>query len=281
MIQLAEAQANLTHPDTETYLLPKESTTILGNLDSEDQITFMAKQKRRSGDVIYPGIVITTLMKLIVVERPLGGLKSHIIFIPYTDIASVRIMHGVMVSSIFFRLNGTPRESNSPLKVSRGDGEIKALDTADADILFSQLNNIITINSKQEAIAKAAAVGIQQFQSAPAKTYEAQTAAAPDYYPHKKSASTEFAGLHREPIVAVDMPKKEPESTAFVTHPGENGATVISSGLKSEQKAVSTDDMLIFKTRKQKAQEAQTQEKPAPPAPQQNEGLLSRLGFVW
>lgn len=279
MIQLAETQANLTHPDTETYLLPKESTTILGNIGSEDQITFMAKQKRRSGDVIYPGIVITTLNKLIVVERPLGGLKSHITFIPYTDIASVRIMHGIMVSSIFFRLNGTPKETNSPLKVSRGDGEIKALDTADADILFSQLNNIITINSKHDAIAKAA--GMQQFQSVPPKTYEAQGAVAPDYYPQKKSTNIEFAGLHREPVVAVEMPKKEIESTKFVTHSGANGATVISTAPKSEQKAVSTDDMLIFKTRKQKAQGAQVQEKPEEQASQQSEGLLSRLGFVW
>src|SRR5271155_3869185 len=87
-----------------SYLLPKESNTVLSSLDEGDQITHMARQRMISGDVIAPSVIIITSKKLVIVKRTMAGLKSHIRFIPYEEIGGVRIALGMLVSSIFIKV---------------------------------------------------------------------------------------------------------------------------------------------------------------------------------
>ncbi len=133
-----------------SFLLPRESNTVLNTLDQGDQITFMAKQRMISADVFAPSVIITTSKKLIIVSRPLAGLKSSIAFIPYQDIVGVRIAHGMLVSSVHIKMKSSLKEGKSPIRSAPGDEEIKALDAADADILFAQLNNIVNLNVKPD-----------------------------------------------------------------------------------------------------------------------------------
>ncbi len=140
----------------ESYLLDKEMRTVLASIDAGDQITHMARQMRRSLDVIFPSVIITTLNKLIIVDRSLLGIKSHIMSIPYKDISGVRITHGMIVSSLFLNVKGG---ANGSSRLDRGRGEIRALDTRDADILFTQLDAIIAKRKSSDVEAAMARNG--------------------------------------------------------------------------------------------------------------------------
>ena len=153
MVDVTEEEMYSPEHYTGSFLLPRESNSILNTLEPDDQITFMARQRMISADVFAPSIIITTSKKLIIVSRPLAGLKSGIAFIPYQDIVGVRISHGMLVSSVFIKMKSSSKEGRSPIKSAPGDEEIKALDAADADILFAQLNNIVNCNANPDGAA--------------------------------------------------------------------------------------------------------------------------------
>lgn len=140
----------------ESYLLDKEMRTVLASIDAGDQITHMARQRRRSLDVLFPSVIITTLNKLVIVDRSLLGLKSHIMSIPYRDISGVRVTHGMIVSSLFLNVK---EGVNGSSRLGRSRGEIRALDTKDADILFTQLNATIAKRKSPDTETAAARSG--------------------------------------------------------------------------------------------------------------------------
>jgi hypothetical protein len=251
-----------TEPGTDPYLFTKERHTILNSLDPEDQITHMARQRRISGDVISPSVIITTSKKLIIVNRKMAGLKSHIKFVPYEDIGGVRIAHGMLVSSIFVRMNASFKEPRPLMEVENGDAEIKALDTKDADILFTQLNNVV--NGKANAASKDShyhmhgnvtnniyveknlpqaeagdrGIGVQTKNGQNGSGYYSDFVSL-----HRFGKNDREAGAAPVPIVSKPKMQEQPAiSLAQTLEKGNMGAQRVEAG-----------DLLIFKNRKQKS----------------------------
>ena len=122
-------------PDLAAYLLDKEIGTVVANIGKDDRILHIAWQKRLSGTLISQSVVVLTAKKVIIVNRLLRHIKSDIVFIPRREIASVRISHGLSSSSVFIRTRGSSEALGHVPK-----GEIKGLESEDANIVFSSLH---------------------------------------------------------------------------------------------------------------------------------------------
>jgi hypothetical protein len=201
--------------DKRTYLLKKESDTILGSLDAGDQIIHIAKQRKISVDVISPSVIITTLKKVVIINRTMAGLKSHITFIPYQEVERVRIVHGMLVSSILIRMNNAAKDAKSPFERHKGDLEIKALDKKDADIFFVQLNGAINLKPEQSSPAKDSHYHMygdvnnnlfvaKNFQPAQSVSSGAQLRPTGKQYAKSQMRPIDFVSLHR-----LGRPEKE------------------------------------------------------------------------
>jgi hypothetical protein len=122
-------------PDLAAYLLDKEIGTVVANIGKDDRILHIAGQKRLSGTLVSQSVVVLTAKKVIIVNRLLRHIKSDIVFIPRREIASVRISHGLSSSSVFIRTRGSSEALGHVPK-----GEIKGLESEDANIVFSSLH---------------------------------------------------------------------------------------------------------------------------------------------
>ena len=128
--------------DLEMYLYRKENKTVTGSLGQNDQIVHVARQRRLSGAVISPAVVVLTSKSVIIVNRLLGGIRSDITFISHQDIASLRIAHGVIFSSVFVRIRGAAGGLGKVFKGETEEGEVNGLCREDADMIFRKLNDM-------------------------------------------------------------------------------------------------------------------------------------------
>ena len=128
--------------DLDTYLFDKESRTVTANIGHDDAIVHVARQKRLSGAFVSPSVIVLTAKKVIIVNRLIGGAKSDISFISHQDIASLRIAHGVMFSSVYVRIRGSVGELGKIFKGETEEGEINGLAREDADYIFARLNDM-------------------------------------------------------------------------------------------------------------------------------------------
>ncbi len=126
----------------EMYLYQRESKTVSENLGQNDQVVHMARQRRLSGAVISPAVVVLTSKNIIIVNRLLGGVRSDITFISHQDISSLRIAHGIIFSSVFVRIRGAVGEVGRVFKGKTEEGEINGLRREDAEEIFRKLNEM-------------------------------------------------------------------------------------------------------------------------------------------
>ena len=88
------------------------------------------------------------------VNRWAGGVKSDIAFIPYENIVSIRISHGVLFSSLFIRLKGAGKDVGATFGSERDEGEVNGLNRNDAEVLFREINSVLHNNAINSARQK-------------------------------------------------------------------------------------------------------------------------------
>ena len=86
-----------------------------------------------------PTSVIATDKRIIILNRATLGLRQDYEAIPYTQITSVRLEHGIISSSVFIRVQGYSTDQGL-LKKGDQEGEIDGLNNTDAQTLADYIN---------------------------------------------------------------------------------------------------------------------------------------------
>ncbi len=146
------AQIYYQYPSINEYLLGKESRTILSSMDNDDQIMHVARQRRVSGAVISPSVIIVSLKRIIIVNRWVGGVRSEMSFIPYQNIVSIRVSHGAISSSLYVRVKGSSKEKAIIFGNDKEEGEINGLNRAEAEAIFMNVNK--TLREYEESFSE-------------------------------------------------------------------------------------------------------------------------------
>lgn len=120
----------------------KERITLSAMLIPGERAVGYAKQRRLSGAILCPNVMVATNKRVIILNRWYLGLKSDITVIRYENIASFRITHGIIFSSIKIRLKGT-KELGTIFDDGREEGEIKGLTRDGACSVGSALNTLM------------------------------------------------------------------------------------------------------------------------------------------
>ena len=110
--------------------------------DETVEMTVTQRRVGPGGSVTTPTTVITTDKRLIILNRASMGLRKDYEVIPYRQITSVRLEHGIISSSVFIRVEGYDRDQGL-LKNGNEEGEIDGLRNADAQELADYLNRRI------------------------------------------------------------------------------------------------------------------------------------------
>lgn len=118
----------------------REYRTLSGLLIEGEEAWAYAKQRKLSGALFYPTLAIATNKRLIIVNRWFMRLKSDITFIEYGNIASFRVVHGIMLSDIRIRLKGSSMSSGYIFDGGREEGDIKGLPREAADAMMKAIN---------------------------------------------------------------------------------------------------------------------------------------------
>jgi hypothetical protein len=111
-----------------------------------EQVECTVKQRRigPGGSIAIPTSVVATDRRIIIVNRATLGLRHDYEVIPYPTIASVRLEHGIISSSVFIRVQGYDTDRGL-LKNGKQEGEIDGLRNKDAEALA----NLITMKTQQ------------------------------------------------------------------------------------------------------------------------------------
>lgn len=112
------------------------------NLLWEGEEVEQTVQQRRvgpGGSVITPTSVIATNMRIIIVNKTTLGFRRDYEVIPYKQITSVRLEHGIISSTVFIRVQGYDRDQGL-LKNGREEGEIDGLRNNEAEELTDYIN---------------------------------------------------------------------------------------------------------------------------------------------
>ncbi|MDE1868902.1 MAG: PH domain-containing protein [Candidatus Micrarchaeota archaeon] len=108
----------------------------------------LAVEQRRigpGGSVTTPTTVVATDKRLMIINKATLGIRQDYEVIPYKQITSVRLEHGVISSSVFIRVQGYDRDKGL-LKSGKEEGEIDGLRNRDASALADALNRRVNMN---------------------------------------------------------------------------------------------------------------------------------------
>jgi hypothetical protein len=107
--------------------------------DEQVQVTVRQRRVGPGGSVTAPTSVIATDKRLIILNRANLGMRQDYEAIPYRQVTSVRLEHGVISSSVFVRVMGYDKDQGL-LKNGKEEGEIDGLSNGDAKALADFLN---------------------------------------------------------------------------------------------------------------------------------------------
>lgn len=97
------------------------------------------------GSLIAPTLVIATNMRIIIVNKASLGMRKDYEIIPYKQITSVRLEHGIISSTIFLRVDGYDTDKGL-LSNGKQEGEMDGLKNREAVELADLINKKITQN---------------------------------------------------------------------------------------------------------------------------------------
>ncbi len=128
-------------------LSKNESSTISSMILPEENVLAFAMERRLHGALLNPTIVLVTDHRTIIINRRYLRMKSDIAFIDHDSIASFRVVHSLMFSSVQIRQNGTP---DSCVFDNLCEGEIKGFSREGANMIANGINYARHIRSKQK-----------------------------------------------------------------------------------------------------------------------------------
>lgn len=108
---------------------------------SDETVGVTVRQRRigPGGAITTPTSVIATDKRIIILNRASLGIRQDYEVIPYKQIASVRLEHGIISSSVFIRVQGYDKDQGL-LKNGKEEGEIDGLNNAEAQALSDFIN---------------------------------------------------------------------------------------------------------------------------------------------
>jgi len=117
----------------------------------EPIISVMQRRVGPGGSVTTPTTVVATDKRVIIINRASLGIRKDYEAIPYKQIASVRLEHGIISSSVFIRVEGYDTDKGL-LKNGRQEGEIDGLRNNDAKELSDEINRrILSVTDSGES----------------------------------------------------------------------------------------------------------------------------------
>lgn len=142
----------------------------IGNmLNPNEKVLLVARQSRflPGGSALTPNIVIATDRRIIIRDPYALGLKSEIVDIPYDVITSVKLLKGVLTSTILFKAPALVNQSKLGLLDEDIEGEhdqggvIQALPKGKADDLLEMIRRGIRgINRTDEPSVQVGSLSI-------------------------------------------------------------------------------------------------------------------------
>lgn len=126
----------------------KNDVKAVEKLLSENEVVDLTVKQRRvgpGGSVITPTSVVATNMRIIIVNRATLGIRKDYEAIMYKQIASVRLEHGIISSTVFIRVQGYDMDKGL-LKRGKEEGEIDGLRNKDAVALSNYINKRLSGN---------------------------------------------------------------------------------------------------------------------------------------
>jgi len=131
----------------------------IGNmLNPNEKVLLVARQSRflPGGSALTPNIVIATDRRIIIRDPYVLGLKSEIVDIPYDVITSVKLLKGVLTSTILFKAPALVNQSKLGLLDEDIEGEhdqggvIQALPKGKAEDLLEIIRRGIRGNNRTD-----------------------------------------------------------------------------------------------------------------------------------
>ena len=107
--------------------------------DEKVEVTVRQRRVGPGGSVATPTSVLATDRRLIILNRANLGIRQDYEVIPYKQVASVRLEHGLISSSVFIRVQGYDVDRGL-LKNGKQEGEIDGLNNKDAQALSDYIN---------------------------------------------------------------------------------------------------------------------------------------------
>ncbi|MDE1855098.1 MAG: PH domain-containing protein [Candidatus Micrarchaeota archaeon] len=107
--------------------------------DEKVEVTVRQRRVGPGGSVTTPTSVLATDKRLIILNRANLGIRQDYEVIPYKQVASVRLEHGIISSSVFIRVQGYDVDRGL-LKNGKQEGEIDGLNNKDAQALSDYIN---------------------------------------------------------------------------------------------------------------------------------------------
>ncbi|MDE1811068.1 MAG: PH domain-containing protein [Candidatus Micrarchaeota archaeon] len=131
---------------------PDDAKLVKDILVQGEQLIVSVMQRRvgPGGSVTTPTTVMATDKRVIIINRASLGIRKDYEAIPYKDITSVRLEHGIISSSVFIRVEGYDRDKGL-LKNDKEEGEIDGLRNNDAKALSDEINRRIVDDSSSDA----------------------------------------------------------------------------------------------------------------------------------
>jgi sec-independent protein translocase protein TatA len=106
--------------------------------DEKVELTVTQRRIGPGGSMTTPTTVLTTDKRLIILNRASLGIRKDYEVIPYRQITSVRLEHGIISSTVFIRVQGYDRDQGL-LKNGKEEGEIDGLRNSEAQELADYL----------------------------------------------------------------------------------------------------------------------------------------------
>ena len=146
-----------------------EIEKIKNMLNPNEKVLLVARQSRflPGGSALTPNVVIATDRRIIIRDPYDLGLRSEIVDIPYDVITSVKLMKGVLTSTILFKAPALVNKSKLGLLdediagEDDQDGAIQALPKGDAEDLLEIIRRGIQgYNKTNEPVVQVASMSI-------------------------------------------------------------------------------------------------------------------------
>jgi microcompartment protein CcmL/EutN len=146
----AKSQAQHIHYSTHAYRAPKlsknEASTISSLILPEEKVLAYATERRIHGALLNPTIVLVTDKRTIIINRRYLRLKSDIAFIEHDSIASFRVVHSILFSSVHIRQDGTA--DSGKVFEGVGEGEIRGFSREGANAIADGINYAKHVRAK-------------------------------------------------------------------------------------------------------------------------------------